>query len=66
MPSENVYMAWLAYLPCTRRAVYAAVYMARVYGCVLAVYDGRYSAVRHVHTSTPQLKGRVRAMYTVR
>jgi len=27
-------------------------------------YDGRYSAVRHVHTSTPQLKGRVRAMYT--
>jgi len=31
-----------------------------------AVYDGRYTAVRHVHTSTPQLKGRVhvRAMYT--
>ena len=28
------------------------------------VYDGRYTAVRHVHTSTPQLKGRVRAMYT--
>jgi len=27
-----------------------------------AVYD-RYTAVRHVHTSTPQLKGRVRAMY---
>ena len=29
-----------------------------------AVYDGRYTAVRHVHTSTPQLKGSVRAMYS--
>jgi len=29
-----------------------------------AVYDGRYSDVRQVHTSTPQLKGRVCAMYT--
>ena len=29
-----------------------------------AVYDGSYTAVRHVHTSTPQLKVRVRAMYT--
>jgi len=29
-----------------------------------AVYDGRYTAVRHVHTSTPQLKGCVRVMYT--
>ena len=29
-----------------------------------AVYDGCYTAVRHMHTSTPQLKGRVRAMYT--
>jgi len=28
-----------------------------------AVYDGRYTAVRHMHKSTPQLKGRVRAMY---
>jgi len=27
-----------------------------------AVYDGCYTAVRHVHTSTPQLKCRVRAM----
>ena len=30
----------------------------------MTVKDGRYTAVRHVHTSTPQLKGRVRAMYT--
>ena len=28
------------------------------------VYDGRYTAVRQVHTSTPQLKGRLRAMHT--
>jgi len=44
--------------PCTRSAhsPFTAVYTA--------VYDGRCTAVRHVHTSTPQLKGRVRAMYT--
>jgi len=44
--------------PCTRpvHSLFTAVYTA--------VYDGRYTAVRHVHTSTPQLKGRVRAMYT--
>ena len=44
--------------PCTRPAhsPFTAVYTA--------VYDGRNTAVRHVHTSTPQLKGRVRAMYT--
>jgi len=36
----------------------------RVHGPFTAVYDGRYTAVRHVHTSTPQLKGRVHAMYT--
>jgi len=44
--------------PCTRpvHSPFTAVYTA--------VYDGRYSAVRHVHTSTPQLKGRARAMYT--
>ena len=29
-----------------------------------AVYDGCYTAVPHMHTSTPQLKGRVRVMYT--
>jgi len=29
-----------------------------------AVSDGRYTAVRHVHTSIPPLKGLVRAMYT--
>ena len=44
--------------PCTRpvHSSFTAVYTA--------VYDSRYTAVRHVHTSTPQLKGRVRAMYT--
>ena len=44
--------------PCTRpvHSPFTAVYKA--------VYDGRYTAVRHVHTSTPQLKGRERAMYT--
>jgi len=44
--------------PCTRpvHSPFTAVYTA--------VYDGPYTAVRHVHTSTPQLKGRVRAMYT--
>ena len=44
--------------PCTRpvHSPFTAVYTA--------VYDGRYTAVRHVHTSTPQLKGRVRAKYT--
>ena len=36
-----------------------------VYGRVRRPLHGRAStAVRHVHTSTPQLKGRVRAMYT--
>ena len=48
------------------------VYTGRVHGRVhgpftavyTAVYDGHNTAVRHVHTSTPQLKGRVRAMYT--
>jgi len=44
--------------PCTRpvHSPFTAVYTV--------VYDGRYTAVRHVHTSTPQLKGRERAMYT--
>jgi len=44
--------------PCTRpvHSPFTAVYTA--------VYDGRYTAVRHVHTSTPQLKGPVRAMCT--
>ena len=44
--------------PCTRpiHSPFTAVYTA--------VYDGCYTAVRHVHTSTTQLKGRVRAMYT--
>jgi len=44
--------------PCTRpvHSPFTAVYTA--------VYDRRYTAVRHVHTSTPQLKGCVRAMYT--
>jgi len=44
--------------PCIRPAhsPFTAVYTA--------VYDGRYTAVRHVHTSTPQLKGHIRAMYT--
>ena len=44
--------------PCTRpvHSPFTAVYTV--------VYDGRYTAVRHVHTSTSQLKGRVRAMYT--
>jgi len=44
--------------PCIRpvHSPFTAVYTA--------VYDGRYTAVRHVHTSTPQLKGRVRDMYT--
>jgi len=44
--------------PCRRpvHSPFTAVYTA--------VYDGCYTAVRHVHTSTPQLKGRVRAMYT--
>jgi len=43
--------------PCTRpvHSPFTAVYTA--------VYDGRVS-VRHMRTSTPQLKGRVRAMYT--
>jgi len=44
--------------PCARpvHSPFTAVYTA--------VYDGCYTAVRHVHTSTTQLKGRVRAMYT--
>jgi len=44
--------------PCTRpvHRPFTAVYTA--------VYDGRYTTVRHLHTSTPQLKGRVRAKYT--
>jgi len=44
--------------PCTRpvHSPFTAVHTA--------AYDGRYTAARHVHTSTPQLKGRVRAMYT--
>jgi len=44
--------------PCTRpvHSPFTAVYTA--------VYDGRYTAVRHGHTSTPQLKRRVRALYT--
>ena len=45
-------------LPCTRpvHSPFTAVYTA--------VYDGHYTAVRHVHTPAPQLKGRVHAMYT--
>jgi len=44
--------------PCTRpvHSPFTAVYTA--------VYDGCYTAVRQVHASTPQLKGRVRTMYT--
>ena len=44
--------------PCTRpvHSPFTAVYTA--------VYEGRYTAVRHVHTSTPLLEGRVRAKYT--
>ena len=44
--------------PCTRpvHSPFTPVYTA--------VYDGSYTAVRHVHMSTQQLKGRVRAMYT--
>ena len=57
--------------PCTRSqtARYGrvrpvrAVYTVRSQPVHGSVY-GRYTAVRHVHTSTPQLKGRVRAMYT--
>ena len=69
------YMAGRPAGPCTRSQTarygrvrpVTAVYMpvhSPFMAVYTAVYDGRYTAVRHVHTSTPQLKGRVRAMYT--
>ena len=69
-----VYMAGRSTGPCTRSQT-ARYGHVRPVTCTrpvhspftavyTAVYDGRYTAVRHVHTSTPQLKGRVRAMYT--
>jgi len=66
-----VYMAGRPIGPCTRSQTarygrvrpVTAVYTARSQPIHGSVY-GRYTAVRHVHTSTPQLKGRVRAMYT--
>jgi len=70
-----VYMAGRPTGPCTRSQTarygrvrpVTAVYMpvhSPFMAVYTAVYDGRYTAVRQVHTSTPQLKGGVRAMYT--
>ena len=71
-----VYLAGRPTGPCTRSQTarygpmrpVTAVYTARLHGpftarslqCIRLCT----TAVRHVHTSTPQLKGRVRAMYT--
>jgi len=62
-----VYMAGTPTGPCTRSqtARYGRVRpVTAMYTARSQPVHGSYTAVRHVHTSTPQLKGRARAMYT--
>jgi len=67
-----VYMAGRPTGPCTRSQTarygrvrpVTAVYTARSHPVHDSVYGRVRRPDRHVHTSTPQLKGRVRAMYT--